>query len=87
MGGEEMNEKEKKELALTEIVLIILAVIGLAAMVWFAWLKPGNQESAIDSYETCAQAGNPIQDSYPSVCVTPEGARFTNPNEKVTNPY
>jgi flagellar basal body-associated protein FliL len=86
MGEDEMNEKEKRELALTEIVLIILAVIGLAAMVWFAWIKPSNENSKINSYEACAKAGNPIQDSYPSVCVTSDGKRFSNPDEKVTNP-
>ena len=87
MKEEEMNEKEKRELALTEIVLIILAIIGLAAMVWFAWIKPSNdQDASIDSYKTCAEAGNPIQDSYPSVCVTKDGRRFVNPDEKVTTP-
>jgi flagellar basal body-associated protein FliL len=87
MGEDEMNEKEKKELALTEIILIILAIIGLAAMVWFAWIKPSNETAGISSYEACAEAGNPIQDSYPSVCVTSDGKRFVNPDEKISNPY
>jgi hypothetical protein len=88
MGEDEMNEKEKKELALTEIVLIILAIIGLAAMVWFAWIRPNEAKSSdINSYKACAEAGNPIQDSYPSVCVTSDGKRFVNPDEKVSNPY
>jgi hypothetical protein len=82
VGEEDMNEKEKKELALTEFVLVILAVIGLAAMVWFAWIKPGNEGSNINSYEACAKAGNPIQESYPSVCVTDDGKRFENPEDK-----
>jgi len=79
-----MDPKEKKELALTEIVLIILAVIGLMAMVWFAWLKPARQHNSVNSYDSCARAGNPVQDSYPSVCVTPDGKRFVNPDEKIT---
>lgn len=39
MGEEDMNEKEKKELALTEIVLATLAVVGLIVMVWLAWFR------------------------------------------------
>ncbi len=82
-----MNAKEKKELALTEVVLIALAAVGLAAMVWFAWIKPAHDDGGVKSYKECAAAGNPVEDSYPSVCVTKDGKRFTNPDEKVTNPY
>jgi hypothetical protein len=32
-----MNEKEKRELAASEIVLIILAVLGLGVVIWLAW--------------------------------------------------
>ena len=39
MGEDEMNEKEEKELALSKIVLLILAAIGLAAVVWLGWFK------------------------------------------------
>jgi len=38
---DEMNETEKKELALSKIVLIILAVAGVAAVVWFGWFAAG----------------------------------------------
>jgi flagellar basal body-associated protein FliL len=34
---EDMNETEKKELALSKIVLIILAVLGLGVVVWLGW--------------------------------------------------
>jgi hypothetical protein len=34
-----MNEKEKRELAASEIVLIILAVIGLGVVIWLAWAR------------------------------------------------
>jgi hypothetical protein len=76
-----MNHKEKKDLALTEIVLIVLAVIGLGGIIWVAWIKPSNQSKAtVNSYNQCVEAGNPVQLSYPEVCVTPEGRRFTNPD-------
>ena len=34
-----MNEKEKRELALSEIVLIILAVAGLGVVIWLSWIR------------------------------------------------
>jgi hypothetical protein len=34
-----MNEKEKRELAASEIVLIILAVIGVGVVIWLAWAR------------------------------------------------
>jgi flagellar basal body-associated protein FliL len=82
MGEDEMNAKEKKELALTEIILIVLAVIGVLAMIWFAWLKPSREDN-VNTYKECAAAGNPVQDSYPSVCVTKGGKRFVNPDESL----
>ncbi len=34
-----MDDKEKRELAASEVVLIILAVLGVGVVVWLAWLK------------------------------------------------
>jgi hypothetical protein len=34
-----MNEKEKKELALSEIMLVLLGVGGLILVVWLAWFR------------------------------------------------
>ena len=39
MGEDDMNEKEKRELALSEIVLIILAVAGLGVVIWLSWIR------------------------------------------------
>ncbi|HEV7455054.1 MAG TPA: hypothetical protein VGO07_07390 [Candidatus Saccharimonadales bacterium] len=80
-----MNPKEKKELAISEIVLITLGVIGLAVVLWLAWFRPTDKKM-VSSYQTCTAAGNAILDSYPSVCVTKGGQRFVNPKEKVTLP-
>lgn len=76
-----MNRKEKKKLALAEVALIILAVIGLAVIVWIGWLKPSyHSKATVNSFSECAAAGNPIQTTYPEVCVTAEGRRFTAPH-------
>lgn len=34
-----MNEHEKKELALSKIVLTLLAIAGIGVIVWLAWLQ------------------------------------------------
>ena len=35
--GPAMDPKEKKDLALAEIILLSLAVIGVGVVVWLAW--------------------------------------------------
>lgn len=32
-----MNETEKRELALSEVILILLAIIGVCAVIWLGW--------------------------------------------------
>ncbi|HSX17593.1 MAG TPA: hypothetical protein VLH86_05855 [Patescibacteria group bacterium] len=78
-----MNSKERRELAISEIVLIVIGVIGLVAVLWIAWFKPLDRDAGVNSYATCAAAGNIIQDSYPSVCVARNGKRYSNPDEKI----
>lgn len=34
-----MNDKEKRELAASEIILAILAVLGVGVVVWLAWSR------------------------------------------------
>ena len=79
----EMNQTEKKELALSKIVLVTLTLVGLAIIIWLAWIMPGRKDRGINSYEACVKAGNEILLSYPSTCQTKSGKHFTNPNEKV----
>lgn len=84
----EMNATEKKELALSKIILIVLAVAGLIAVAWFAWILPGRQANKVNSYQACVDEGNPIMDSYPTQCRSKSGKLFTNPGQKVQqSPY
>lgn len=39
-------------------------------------------DGTINSFEECAAAGNPVQESYPERCVTPEGKAFVNTKAK-----
>lgn len=80
--GLKLTSRERKELAISEIALLVLAVIGLAVVIWFAWARPANRTHTVSNYEDCVAAGNPVQESYPSVCVTDDGKRFVNPADK-----
>jgi hypothetical protein len=39
MEDDEMSKDEQRKLALSEIVLIVLAVIGIAAVIWLGWVR------------------------------------------------
>jgi hypothetical protein len=84
-----MKAKTRKELLFSKVVLVVLALVGLLVVVWVAWGLPDNKEADINSFEECAAAGHPIQDSYPEVCAVPgaDGQRFVNPDQKVEVPY
>ncbi len=79
-----MNSKEKRELAVSEIALVVVAVVGLAVIAWLAWFRPAHK-APINSYATCVSAGNPVQQTYPEVCVG-SGKRFVNPEQKNATP-
>ena len=82
-----MNSKERRELAISEIVLIVLAIIGVGIVVWLAWARPLRGTSVtVNSFADCKANEGIVQTSYPEVCVTKDGKRFVNPNQKVTLP-
>ena len=56
------------------LMMIILALVGFTG--WYVWQQKNSKEN-INSYEECAKSGNPIQESYPSVCRTKDGRVFT----------
>lgn len=35
-----MNEKERKDLALSKVILLTLAFIAIVVVVWLAWMRP-----------------------------------------------
>jgi hypothetical protein len=60
------------------LVLLVTAVV---------WMVMSAQNLRIASYAECVKSnGSVIQDSYPSVCITARGQRFTNSDEHVTLP-
>lgn len=76
-----LTRREKKKLMRARWLVLLLSVLGVAGVVWLAWIRPIQQESNIDSFEKCVSAGNPIQESYPEVCLTRDGKRFVNPKQ------
>lgn len=75
-----MNAKERKDLALSKVVLVALAVVGLMVVVWLGWLR-ADSKLPVSSFETCKAAGFTVQESHPLVCVTDDGRRFTAPRQ------
>lgn len=67
------------------IVVLVLALMG--ALSWIFWQNfSKDKDTQPTSYKECVKATNSkIQESYPEVCVTKEGKRFTNPSQKVSS--
>lgn len=65
-----------KYLFLATIFVVLLLIIGAAFLGGKYYL---NQQKlkAINNFESCAAAGNPIQESYPATCRTSDGRSFT----------
>lgn len=54
------------------VALLILLGGGVALS-----MKGQNQNSTIDSFDECVEAGYPVMESYPAKCATPDGQTFT----------
>jgi len=52
-----------------------------------SWLRPMHTDAPVNSFSDCKSASNSVmQTSYPEVCVTKDGKRFVNPDQKVELP-
>lgn len=65
---------------LRRILLSIFAVAATALVAYAAVqvFTGSASPSTINSFDECAAAGYPIQDSYPERCTVPGGGTFTN---------
>lgn len=82
-----MKASDRKKLRIAYIVLIVAAVIGMAVVVWLAWVRPAQQSAGISTFAECVAAGYSVQESNPEVCVTPDGTRFADPEQERWSPY
>lgn len=72
--------------AVVEILICLGVLISIAFGGWWVWHNHDKKSAAsINTYAECVNAGYPVQQSYPSVCVF-NGKKFTNPAEKNTSP-
>ncbi len=82
-GFSRTNITRRQQFLVTGTLVAILAgLFGVFALVGYALDRP-----AVSSYETCIEAtGSVLQESYPEVCVTKDGARFQNPAQLAPRP-
>jgi len=64
------------KLKVTAVILVVI-VVSLAAWAGYSIGLSQGKNQNINTYEECASAGYPIQDSYPERCVLPDGTGFT----------
>jgi hypothetical protein len=57
------------------IYLLIVVIIGVLAVLMNP-KKVSTPSTNIHSFEECAAAGNPVMESYPRQCNTPDGKHF-----------
>ncbi len=76
-----LSRREKKKLLQARWVFILLALLVLMLVVWLAWIRPIQNESKVRSFDECVAAGNPVQETYPEVCLIKNGKRFVNPKQ------
>ena len=68
-----LNIKEVKKIIFIIILIVILGILGL-----IGWRYVNNKElSAVSNFDECVAKGNPITESYPRQCKTPNGKTFT----------
>jgi eight-cysteine-cluster-containing protein len=60
------------------ILAIVLAIIA-GVLMKISSVAGQYRGSSITSYEECVAAGNPVMESYPTQCRTPDGRTFVNP--------
>jgi hypothetical protein len=61
----------KQMLGLSALALALLLIAWA-----FVQLFPGRGQAAVATFEECVAAGNPIMESYPRRCMTPDGQMF-----------
>ena len=73
----------QKGFAIGWILVVVVVLITIAGGVYYLNNKP-TLESEVINFEECKQAvGSKLLTSYPAVCVTQSGQRFTRPTDQV----
>ena|SRR3989344_2512281 len=69
------------------MLVLALAALALSLVAWVvvSFLVPERaMQAVITNFEECAAAGNPVMESYPRQCNTPDGGHFVEvlPSER-----
>src|SRR5688572_9662404 len=80
-----LKKQSAKKRLLFKLLLVAMALVLIASLVWLVWIRPIQRQNNIDSFEECRDAGYPIQESYPEVCAVPNGKRFPNPKQQAAH--
>lgn len=57
------------------VIIVAIVLMFIAFMVWY--VSGEKSATKINSFDECAAAGHPIQESYPERCAVPDGPTFT----------
>ncbi len=77
-----LTRREKKQLFRARWFIMFGILFVLAGLIWFIWIRPQQQEASVKSFEACVRAGNPVQETYPEICLTKNGKRFVNTKQQ-----
>lgn len=80
-----LSRREKKKLSRMRWLIVLVALVLVVLGVWLVWIRPMQRGSGVRSYAECVAAGNPVQESYPEVCLTRDGKRFVNPAQQAAH--
>ncbi len=67
------------------LVITLIIFLGLGFSIWHS---QNEKAASITDFQSCAAAGNPVQESYPERCTTSKGQTYTNATADplITNP-
>jgi high-affinity Fe2+/Pb2+ permease len=68
-----MKKTHYNQYGIIHLLILIVIVVVVAGGWW--WVKH-HKAVTVNSFDTCAKSGRPIQTSYPAVCITKDGKRF-----------
>ena len=67
-------------------VLVVLTIWVVVGLLVFGAYQLFTKEPTVHDFRSCADAGNPIMESYPEQCVH-QGQSYINPAQKVPDPF
>lgn len=78
----EVMKRNQLGFGVVEILICLGILISISTGGWWVWHNHNTKSAAsINTYAKCVNAGYPVLQSYPSVCVVND-KKFVNPTEK-----